>query len=240
MPEVDKTVVPTNTKWEFNADVTSVFADMLSRSIPGYDAMRELTSKLAYQFATDNTWVIDLGCSQGGALKDVLYSRGALNRYLGLEISDPMIAAAHENLAGYIQTGLVEIRKLDLRHKFPPIKASVIQSIFTLQFVPIEHRMRVMRRVYDSLLPGGAFLFAEKILGVNSNIDDLMVARYLDIKRAHGYTEQQIQSKKESLEGVLVPLTAGMNESMIREAGFTEFDCYWRHLNFCAWLCVKR
>ena len=52
-------------KWEFNADVTEVFDDMLSRSIPDYEGMRRTTTELALQFAQKGTDIIDLGCSRG-------------------------------------------------------------------------------------------------------------------------------------------------------------------------------
>ena len=66
-----------------------------------------------------------------------------------------------------------------------------------------------------------------------------MVDAYLDGKRAAGYTEDQIQRKKLSLEGVLVPVTARWNEELLRMAGFRSVDCFWRWMNFAAWIAVK-
>jgi tRNA (cmo5U34)-methyltransferase len=236
---VDQTVV-TGDKWTFDSGVTKVFENMLERSIPQYEAMRALTTSLAIAHAKDNTWIVDLGCSRGDALKPILSQRGARNRYLGVEISEHMIEAARESLAGFVQTGIVEIKPLDLRYQYPPLKASVTLGILTLQFVPIEHRQNVIQSVYDSLLPGGAFLFVEKILGAGATLDRLMVTQYLDLKRSNGYTEEQIQTKRKSLEGVLVPLTATANEQLLRAAGFTDIDCFWRYLNFAGWIAIKR
>lgn len=235
---VDQTIP--GEKWAFDGAVTHVFENMLARSIPQYETMRELSAALAIHFAQDNSWIVDLGCSRGDALKKVIHERGARNRYLGVEISEPMLQAARESLAGYIQTGIVDIRSLDLREKYPPMKASVTQSVFTLQFVPIEYRQTVVQHVYDSLLPGGAFILVEKILGCGSKIDSLMVSRYLQMKREHGYTEDQIQRKRLSLEGVLVPITADWNEQLLRNAGFADIDCFWRWLNFAGWVAIKR
>lgn len=226
-------------KWAFDSGVAHVFENMLARSIPQYETMRDLSTSLACSFAQDNTWIVDIGCSRGDALAPIIERRGARNRFLGVEISEPMIAAAKEKFAGYIQTGIVEIKSMDLRIKQPQVKASVILGILTLQFVPIEYRQNLIQSIYDSLLPGGAFIFVEKILGHGSRLDTLMVQRYLDMKREHGYTEDQIQRKKLSLEGVLVPITAQWNEQLLRNAGFRDIDCFWRWLNFAGWIAIK-
>jgi tRNA (cmo5U34)-methyltransferase len=42
-----------------------------------------------------------------------------------------------------------------------------------------------------------------------------------------------------SLEGVLVPVTAAWNEYLLRSAGFSHVDCFWRWMNFAAWVAVK-
>ena len=53
------------------------------------------------------------------------------------------------------------------------------------------------------------------------------------------YTQEQIQKKRKSLEGVLVPITAKWNEDLLKEAGFKQIDCFWRSLNFAGWVAIK-
>jgi tRNA (cmo5U34)-methyltransferase len=59
------------------------------------------------------------------------------------------------------------------------------------------------------------------------------------IKRENGYSDSQIDCKRLSLEGVLVPVTARRNEELLHQEGFTSVDCFWRHLNFAGWVTVK-
>ncbi|MGH3921557.1 MAG: hypothetical protein ACRDS1_01640 [Pseudonocardiaceae bacterium] len=42
------------------------------------------------------------------------------------------------------------------------------------------------------------------------------------------YTQEEIDRKRLSLEGVLVPVTAKWNVEMLRAAGFQQVDCFWR------------
>ena len=49
----------------------------------------------------------------------------------------------------------------------------------------------------------------------------------------------EIARKRQALEKVLVPLTAGENEALLKKAGFREVDVFFRWANFCGWVAVK-
>ena len=55
----------------------------------------------------------------------------------------------------------------------------------------------------------------------------------------NGYSAEEIERKRLSLEGVLVPVTARMNEDLLRSAGFDQVDCFWRWANFAGWLAIR-
>ena len=220
-------------KWEFNKEVTDVFDEMLERSIPDYEGMRETTTELAVRYAIPETFIVDLGCSRGAALKPIYSVLEDSVSYAGIEISEPMRDAAVTEIP------FAEILNTDLRHDYPGVDASVVLSVLTLQFIPIEYRQKIVANVYDSLRPGGAFLLVEKILGRDSFTNELFIETYLKRKGANGYSQEEINRKRESLEGVLVPVTSLWNEDLLKVAGFKHVECYWRHLNFAAWIGIK-
>ncbi len=226
-------------RWEFDAGVADAFDQMLERSIPQYEVMRRTTFDVACRYVRPQTAVVDLGCSRGGAIAALVDRFGAHNRFVGVDVSEPMLNACRKRFAGLIECGVVDVRKLDLREEFPPEPASVVLSVLTLQFTPIEYRTRIVRRVFESLRPGGAFLLVEKVIGSTGSVDELFVDLYYQQKRRQGYTEDEIQRKRLSLEGVLVPVASRWNEEMLRDAGFATVEGYWRWLNFCGWLAVK-
>jgi tRNA (cmo5U34)-methyltransferase len=186
--------------------------------------------------------VLDIGTSRGEALQPLVNKQGARCRYVGLEVSKPMLKAARERFADYIDAGVVEIRDWDLRDGIPVdiVPPVVVQSVLTLQFTPIEWRQRLVQQIHDVLAAGGALILVEKVLGATARIDTLLGERYLEMKRAAGYSEEEIQRKRLALEGSLVPVTAAWDEELLRQAGFAEVDCVWRAWNFCAWLAVRR
>lgn len=226
-------------KWAFDGDVTDVFNDMLERSIPQYDVMRKTCFDIGRRFVQEGTAIVDLGCSRGEAIALLVDQFGAHNRFIGVDVSEPMLKAARERFEGLIRCKVVEIQNLDLRTSYPGALASLTMAVLTIQFTPIEHRLRIMRDVYQHTTQGGAFILVEKILGATADLDALMVRLYYEMKSNAGYSQDQIERKRLSLEGVLVPVTAKWNEEMLKMSGWTQVDCFWRWANFAAWIAVK-
>jgi len=226
-------------KWEFNESVTACFDEMLARSIPQYDVMRQACFDVAARYVKPKTAIVDIGCSRGAALQPFVDRFGCHNRFIGLDISKPMLDAARERFKGLINCGIVDIREHDLRQGVGHFRPSVVLSILTLQFTPIEYRQKIVSDIYKTLEPGEALILVEKILGADADLDELMTGVYYQMKAEHQYTQEQITKKRAALEGVLVPVTAKWNEELLRMAGFTHVDCFWRWMNFAGWVAVK-
>ena len=133
----------------------------------------------------------------------------------------------------------VEILECDLRHDFPEDNFDYVQSILTLMFIPIEYRYSLLRKIYDALPQSGVFILVEKVLGASAPLDKVFTQIYYDFKGGNNYSEDEIERKKQQLEGVLVPVTASWNEDMLIQTGFREVDCFWRWSNFAGWIAKK-
>jgi tRNA (cmo5U34)-methyltransferase len=234
-------------RWVFDEEVTRAFDDMLERSVPQYEVMRAVVHDLAVSFldavqrgAGTRPLVVDLGCSRGetmAMLIETLRERQLDGRFVGLDLSGPMVDAARRRFA---EESHVDVLQLDLRDGYPRVvPAQVTLAILTLQFIPIEYRQGVVTRAYEHTAKGGCFILVEKVLGQTSQLNEMMVARYLDMKRANGYSEEQIIRKRLALEGVLVPITASWNEELLMRTGFEAVECVWRWMNFAAWVAIR-
>lgn len=227
-------------RWAFDDEVTRVFDDMLRRSIPELATMRSLVFEVGQRFVRPDTCVVDLGCSRGDSVAPFMMTFGTTVHFVGVEVSPHMLSAARARFEEEIEAGTFELLDLDLSRTYPDAKASLTLAVLTLQFVPLERRLQVVQEVYDRTLPGGAFILVEKVLGSSAPVDAILTDLYEGLKRRNGYTQQDIDRKRLSLEGVLVPLTAGWNEDLLRRAGFSDVECFWRSLNFAGWVAVKR
>lgn len=223
--------------WKFNEEVSEVFSDMLSRSIPDYDNMRDLMFRMAKNFVTPYSNVLDIGCSTGLSAKMLIECKEAEKTdFMLIDISEPMLRKCREL---YKERKNVDVLRWDITEGCPVCRCSVIISCLTLQFVPIEYRQKIISSIYDSLNKGGALFLVEKVIGNSHTIDKVMVDEYYEIKRENAYTEEQISAKRKALAGNLVPLTIKMNESLLEVAGFRKIDTFWRYLNFCGIIAVK-
>lgn len=249
-PNIDN-VVPEG-KWVFDDSVTKCFDNMLERSIPEYEAMRKACFDVGSRFVQPGTFIVDLGCSRGEALAPFVDSFSHYNRFIGVEVSQPMKNAAQERfgiLCNPAENPQVLITDTDLRTGYPlPVhhtngwsnrKASLTLCVLTLQFTPIERRLQILHNIYKNTVNGGAIILVEKVLGSTATIDEALVDSYYDVKRSNGYTDDDIERKRLALEGVLVPVTAKWNEELLLNTGFKQVDCFWRNLNFAGWVAIK-
>lgn len=226
-------------QWEFGQEVADVFENMLERSIPQYQVMRDACFDIGCSLRQPHTDIVDLGCSRGSAIEPFIRKYGATNRYVGVEVSKPMREVCEERFKNWIDSGTFQLDDIDLREDYPCVVSSVTLCVLTLQFTPIEYRLNIIDRIYQTLTTGGGLILVEKVVGSSPAIDRTMIEAYYQFKRDNDYSTDDIERKRLSLEGVLVPLTSRWNEEMLRSTGFTQVDCFWRWMNFSAWVAIK-
>ena len=217
--------------WRFDEGVTAVFEDMLARSIPGYDRMRSLVPSIALD-ALDTGHappfvVVDLGASRGDALASFPDSVR-----VAVEVSEPMLSVLRAR-------GFDEVISWDLRSGYPSTKSveyvDVVLLVLTLQFVPVEHRAKLLEGIYRALRVGGVLVVVEKVLPRGRFLTDA----YRRHKLEAGYLAEAIDRKALALEGVLVPLPVDANVRQLQDAGF-DVEEFWRDLVFVGWVARKK
>lgn len=226
----------------FDAKVSAVFDDMVSRSVPYYGDMQRMLADLSYAFIPETDGVVcDLGCSTGTTI-DLLSShkgRPESLRFIGFDNSPSMLERASVKLAGLLKEKKAELRLADLNEEFEIPRCNVALMNWTLQFVRPLHRESLLRRVHDAIEPGGALLIAEKVLVSDSFLNRSYIEFYYDYKRRVGYTDDEIQRKREALENVLVPYRVEENIDMLKRCGFRTVDAFFRWFNFAGFVAIK-
>jgi tRNA (cmo5U34)-methyltransferase len=226
--------------FEFDERVARVFDDMVARSVPYYDEIQRLQVELAVEFLPEReSLVYDLGCSTGTTLHllatHARCPKGA--RFVGIDNSAAMLGEAKAKLAA--AAGRVELLEADLNAGVELRPCRIVFLNWTLQFVRPLYREALVRRVFEALEPGGALFLSEKVLLSNSLLNRLYIEHYLRYKRSRGYSDAEIQRKREALENVLVPYRLDENRVMLERAGFGTIDAFFRWLNFACLLAVK-
>ena len=219
-------------EWSFNEDVANVFDDMLGRSIPGYENMRDTVIKMISPIITNGGHILDLGCSHGEMIAKLIKDLGSSMyvNYVGIDSSTAMVSKARTRCADDERVTIVHGNIADA--EMQRLRYDSILSILTLQFIPIEHRQDILKQVHDALTPNGCFILVEKVLGESSSGQDHLVSVYHQMKKDNGYSEEQVEAKRLSLQNVLVPVRASENIRMLKSAGFSVVQPFWQNLNF--------
>ena len=229
-------------EWVFDTEVTRVFDDMLKRSIPQYEVMRDSVDMISRKLLQPGGMVLDLGASRGEGVNRLIERYGARNRYHLVETSAPMAEVIRGRFSGLIEAGIVTVYEEDLRSFFPPVvpgSVDVVLCVLTLMFVPVQYRQEILRTSYEAVRPGGGIILVEKILGTGADAERFMVEFYHTLKREHGYSREQVEAKSRSLESVLVSNSEQENKEMLLGAGFKEVNCFWKWMNFAGYLGLK-
>ncbi|MDF1882243.1 carboxy-S-adenosyl-L-methionine synthase CmoA [Sulfurimonas sp. MAG313] len=227
---------PIKKQFEFDEEVAVVFDDMLSRSVPFYDEAMKLTSHFASINMKEGDKVYDLGCSTASLLLEIERRCEHKIELIGIDNSQAMLEQASKKLHAFnskIQLHCADI----LTYNYE--EARVICSNYTLQFVRPPVRSSFVKKIYEALKPGGLFIFSEKVISKDPELNKQMIDTYYDYKKAQGYSEYEIVQKREALENVLIPYTEEENLKMLKDAGFSHCDSVFKWVNFETFIAKK-
>ena len=223
-------------RFEFNDAVSRVFADMIRRSVPGYETVLATTGVLVSEVAERGSLVYDLGCSLGEAASAVLAACGSESPELVLiDASEPMIARCRERFRLRPEVNCVSGDLLGFDYQ----AAAACILNYTLQFIASGERTRLLARLNECLVPGGVLVLSEKIRLEPAEADARAIQRHHGFKRLMGYSEGEIERKREALDEVLVPDTLSTLEARLREAGFARIHVWFTCLNWVSLAAYK-
>jgi len=210
----------------------------ITDSIRGYDQLREDCVRFSQYFIQPGSTVLDIGCSSGELLRGIRdYNQiGSKNvSYIGLDVENNFRTQWAERRATN-----VKFKKQDVFRYDGFQNLSVVYSLFTLQFLPEKDRLSLVKKIFDGLLPGGAFIFSEKILAKNAKFQDMLHMTYYDHKRK-AFTERAILEKEASIRNQMHLWSEFKLFEMLRSAGFSSSytQLFWRNHLFIGIVAMK-
>ena len=222
----------------FNDDVVRVFDDMVSRSIPLYREVLACAAHWAKAYYQTETRIIDVGCSTGTFLELLGRFLKQQSKLVGIDNSQPMLEKARQKLIQVQQIHQIELICNNAENcSFE--NSSVVVINYTLQFLPLQSRQKLLRSVYEGLTPGGLLFLSEKIKSAYPRFQETITLHYEAFKAHNGYARTEIERKKEALENVLLPLTEAQQVQMLHESGFSQVDSLLKLHNFVSLVALK-
>ncbi len=223
----------------FDESVAEVFPDMIQRSVPGYSNIITAIGMLAARFVTEYSNVYDLGCSRGAGILSIrrnVEKSGV--KIIGVDNSEPMAERCRRHLEAYHSDIPVEILCDDIRH-IEIKNASMVILNFTLQFLPREDRLALLRKIYQGLNPNGVLVLSEKFTFEDHTINELLIDLHHTFKRANGYSELEVSQKRTALENVMLTDSIDTHKARLKQAGFSQVELWFQCFNFGSMVAIK-
>jgi tRNA (cmo5U34)-methyltransferase len=222
----------------FNEDVVNVFDNMISRSVPLYREVLACAAHWARAYYQTGTKIIDIGCSTGTFLELIGRFLQQPATLVGIDNSQPMLEKAKEKLLPIQQIHQVELI-CDRAENCSFENSSVVIINYTLQFLPLQVRQKLLKSIYQGLVPGGLLFLSEKVKSPLPQFQETITRHYEAFKAYNGYAQTEIERKKEALENVLVPLTETEQLQMLKDSGFQQVDSLIKLHNFLSLVALK-
>jgi tRNA (cmo5U34)-methyltransferase len=226
--------------FSFDERVASVFTDMISRSVPGYQQILEILPTLTRHFRAQNGHYYDLGCSLGAgmlAIAEGLDDRQAT--LIGVDNSSAMIEQASTNLA------ILDARNLEYSLLEQDLvttnitSAAMVLMNFTLQFIALNQRDDLVQKIYRGLSDGGCLVLSEKIKFDDHKTNIALIDIHHQYKADQGYSQLEISQKRDAIENILIPETLDAHVHRLRNAGFSVITPWVQNLQFISILAIK-
>jgi len=220
------------------ANFSSNFDRHIRESIRGFDYLVQDCIGISEKFVKDDTTVLDIGCSTGYSLQMIRnknHFRCPKTSYIGIDIEQKF----EQHWRKSTEYNLIFLIEDVVIYDFP-YPSSFITSLFTLQFIQERDRYDVIKKIFDSLEPGGALIIAEKIKSNNSDIENLISKQHFDFKRQY-FTDEEINQKTADLKSLMHLWTEDNVLEMLTECGFNRanIQCIWRMHNFVGWVAIR-
>jgi tRNA (cmo5U34)-methyltransferase len=225
--------------FKFSSKVAGVFDDMVNRSVPYYEEMQRMIAELAADHAKPGTKIYDLGCSTGTTMIHMDQTVSPDIAFVGVDDSPEMLDKCRAKLDKIEFGRPFDLQISDLNKSVDISNASVVVLCLTLQFVRPMNRERLLKQLFDGLVPDGSLIIVEKILAEDSRFNRDFIKYYYDMKRRHNYSEMEIAQKREALENVLIPYRSSENITLMRDAGFEHCEIFFKWYNFTGIIAKK-
>jgi tRNA (cmo5U34)-methyltransferase len=225
--------------FQFDEATARVFDDMVSRSVPLYRELQEMTVDLTRIFAKSGTRVYDLGCSTGTTLLQLAQACGDLAiELIGVDSSEAMLERARQKLAAADCLSRCILKRADLE-SLRIENASVILMILVLQFIKPALRESLIQRLVGGLLTDGALILVEKTVCEDLTLNRTFIEQHHEFKRRQGYSELEIVGKRDAIENVLIPFRLDEDVELLKRNGL-QAEVFLRWYNFAGIVGVKR
>lgn len=172
--------------------------------------------------------ILDLGAGTG-LLTAWIAARVPKARFTLMDFSESMLRQAQARFAGMEE----RMRYVQCDYAAAPLggKYDYIVSSLSIHHLTHEAKRELFRKIADALTDGGVFINADQVAGESPFYDAYYRERWEESVMATGLDPAAFEASKERRK---LDINAKLGDQLawLREAGFAEADCVYRHYDF--------
>jgi tRNA (cmo5U34)-methyltransferase len=209
----------------FNASV-GYYDDWMKKALPNYDDLFGTARKLISFAPSRPIDVLDLGAGTGLFSKHVL-EKYPQARFVLFDAADKMLEAARERFHGcarQFEYVVGDYRTLNVTREF-----DLVISSLSIHHLTDDEKRALFRSIHGILRTPGLFLNIDQIRGETDYLRDMYWNFWLGQVRRLESSEQRIQESMQ--RRVTYDRDASLADQLqwLREAGFVNVDCVYKH-----------
>ena len=234
-----KKLFKNNSNWQFRGTVVDNFDHHIDKSVPWYKETHNLFLYLSDFFLEEKTKIIDIGCSTGTFLKKLVNRHKNVERFkdiklIGIDSEKDMIKKSKQkNSYKKLKFLNNSVFKTNLNN------SCIISSFYTMQFIHVSKRQKLINKIFKGLNWGGALFMVEKVRANDARFQDIMNQVYIDYKKDMKFSDSEIINKSRSLKGVMEPFSTKGNIDLLKRAGFKDILTVFKYGFFEGFLAIK-
>lgn len=199
---------------------------MRRQLIPCFDDYYGTVGRLMPFGPGDAADVLDLGTGTG-LLAAILREQFPKAHFTLIDISEEMLARARERFTGQDVTIIAG----DYSRAPIPGRFHAIVSALSIHHLTDADKAALFQRIFEALKPGGIFVNADEVKGPTPTLDRLYWDQWESEIIARGIDPQEVAAAKQRMHHD-IPATLDAHLVWLREAGYTDVDCYYKYLSY--------
>jgi tRNA (cmo5U34)-methyltransferase len=170
---------------------------------------------------------LDLGAGTG-LVSALILARFPSARAHLLDISEKMMEQARRRFADRPE---VRFYIRDYAREDLPGAYSLIVSAMSIHHLEDSGKRELMQKIFSALEPGGAFIHAELARGTTEATEQHYQRHWQAHLEACGFTPGELAAIRDRM-ACDRPAPIEQQLAWLREAGFADVDCFFKHYNF--------
>jgi len=202
----------------------------IEKTIPKYQEIQDVIVSLLPFKKSAAIKVLDLGIGTGNLSLKVL-KQFPKAKIVGIDKDGEMLKVASKKLKRL--SPKIELIKGDFSDSFLKRKYNAIISLLSIHHLTNFQKRKLFKQIYQNLKPKGIFVNGDFVISDSKYINGKSAEMEKEFMKSQGIKEPGllISGGKICAEDD-IPTTIENQIKWLKEAGFKEVDCAWKHFNY--------